>query len=129
MENKLDKFQSILRTIRFILNITCKEFGDMIGVTKQTISNYEQGSNKISKIFYIAVRSILDDINDPMINDLIEVTVDNPNKYDDSENIAFTIDLFAKAIHGGANRKIISYSKMEYYKRTDWLRECIKKGE
>ena len=92
MENKLDRFQSILRTIRFILNITCKE------------------------------------INDPMINDLIEVTVDNPNKYDDSENIAFTIDLFAKAIHGGANRKIISYSKMEY-KRTDWLRECIKKGE
>lgn len=128
MKNKLEKFQTILKTIRFILGMSCQEFGDMLGITKQTVSNYEMGKVKISKITYIGIRTLLDEINDLMINDLIEVTIDNPNKYDDSENIAFTIDLFAKAIHGGANRKIISYSKMEY-KRTDWLRECIKKGE
>ena len=128
LNNKLEKLQKILKTIRFILEMNCEEFGSLLGVTKQTISNYETGKTKMPKIFYIAVRAVIDQLNDPMINDLLEVTIDHPEKYDDAENIAFTIDLFAKAIHGGANRKIISYSKMEY-KRTDWLRECINKGE
>lgn len=124
-EEKLKKFQKILKTIRFIIGMNCEEFGRMLGVTKQTISNYELERTKISKLFYIAARGVIDQINDPMINDLLEVTIDHPEKYDDSENITFTIDLFAKAIHGGADRKVISYSKMKYEK-TNWIEEIRK---
>lgn len=122
--NKIDRLQSILRTIRFILKINSEEFGNLFGLTRQTISNYELGNINMPMIMYISIRSVLDRINEPMINDLIEVIIDNPEKYDDAENIAFTIDLFAKAMHAGAKKELIKYIPMEYTKY-DWMGEII----
>lgn len=76
----------------------------------------------LNKLFQ-TMNGVLDKINDPMINDLIEVVVDNPEKYD-IENITFTIDLFAKAICNGAKRELIRYIPIEYTK-CDWLNEVI----
>lgn len=52
--------QKNLKTIRTILNWTLEEFANKIGVTKQTISNLENLKTEMTKIQYIAIRTILD---------------------------------------------------------------------
>lgn len=52
--------QNNLKTIRTILNWTLEELADKIGVTKQTISNLENIKTEMTKIQYIAIRTILD---------------------------------------------------------------------
>lgn len=52
--------QKNLKTIRTILNWTLEEFADKIGVTKQTISNLENLKTEMTKIQYIAIRTIFD---------------------------------------------------------------------
>ena len=52
--------QNNLTTIRTILNWTLEELADKIGVTKQTISNLENIKTEMTKMQYIAIRTILD---------------------------------------------------------------------
>ena len=52
--------QNNLKTIRTILNWTLEELADKIGVTKQTISNLENIKTEMTKMQYIAIRTILD---------------------------------------------------------------------
>lgn len=52
--------QNNLKTIRTILNWTLEELADKIGVTKQTISNLENIKTEMTKMKYIAIRTILD---------------------------------------------------------------------
>ena len=52
--------QNNLKTIRIILNWTLEELADKIGVTKQTISNLENIKTEMTKMQYIAIRTILD---------------------------------------------------------------------
>jgi transcriptional regulator with XRE-family HTH domain len=49
-----------LAAIRKIAGWTAEELGDMIGVTKQTISNLETGNSKMTPTQYIAIRAVLD---------------------------------------------------------------------
>ena len=52
--------QDNLKSIREILNWTSADLGDLIGVTKQTISNLETKNSKLTKLHYIALRTVVD---------------------------------------------------------------------
>lgn len=56
----IDRLQDNLALIRKAGGWSAEEFGDMIGVTKQTISNLENKKTPLSKTQYIAIRAVLD---------------------------------------------------------------------
>jgi len=61
MENTYIKvLQENLNTIRILTKMTSEEFGNKIGVTKQTISNLENNKTSMTKAQYIAIRVIID---------------------------------------------------------------------
>lgn len=59
-ELEILKLQDSLPVIRQAGGWTAEEFGKMIGVTKQTISNLETKKTVMSKTQYIAIRAVLD---------------------------------------------------------------------
>ena len=52
--------QDNLKSIREILNWTSEDLGNLIGVTKQTISNLETKNSNPTKLHYIAIRTVVD---------------------------------------------------------------------
>ena len=52
--------QNNLKAIREILNWTSSDLGNLIGVTKQTISNLETQNSRLTKLHYIALRTVID---------------------------------------------------------------------
>lgn len=81
------RMQKNLLLIRRAVGWTAEEFGEKIGVTRQTINNIESGRNKLTKTQYIAMRSVLDAemVQNPedteMLKVLLDVLVDRPNNY------------------------------------------------
>lgn len=81
------RMQKNLLLIRRAVGWTAEEFGEKIGVTRQTINNIESGRNKLTKTQYIAMRSVLDAemVQNPedteMLKVLLDVLVDHPNSY------------------------------------------------
>lgn len=59
-ENTRAILQNNLKAIRLILNWTSSDLGNLIGVTKQTISNLEKQNNRLTKLHYIALRTVID---------------------------------------------------------------------
>ena len=59
-EQEISRLQRNLSVIRKIAGWSTADLGALIGVTKQTISNLENGKSKMSKAQYIAIRSVLD---------------------------------------------------------------------
>jgi len=57
---QIKRLQQNLSSIRKIAGWTAEVLGDKIGVTKQTISNLENGKTPMNFTQYIAVRSVLD---------------------------------------------------------------------
>ena len=53
------RMQDNLLLIRRTVGWTAEEFGEKIGVTRQTINNIESGRNKLTKTQYIALRCVL----------------------------------------------------------------------
>jgi len=58
--SEIEQLQDNLALIRKAGGWSAEEFGDMIGVTKQTISNLENKKTPLSKTQYIAIRAVLD---------------------------------------------------------------------
>ena len=56
----IERLQDNLALIRKAGGWSAEEFGEMIGVTKQTISNLENKKTPLSKTQYIAIRAVLD---------------------------------------------------------------------
>ncbi len=52
--------QVSLKQIRQVLGFGVQEFGDLIGLTRQTVNNLETQKNRMSSIQYIAVCAIID---------------------------------------------------------------------
>lgn len=93
------RMQENLLLIRRTVGWTAEEFGEKVGVTRQTINNIESGRNKLTKTQYIAMRSVLDAeiLQKPeetdMLKVLLDVLVDYPENYSE-ENRS---ELLAKA--------------------------------
>lgn len=81
------RMQDNLLLIRRTVGWTAADFGEKIGVTRQTINNIESGRNKLTKTQYIAMRSILDaeiarsPDDTEMLKILLDVLIDNPQNY------------------------------------------------
>lgn len=58
-ENRM-RLQKYLPVIRKVAGWTSEELGELIGVTKQTISNIENNRTKMTKTQYIAIRAMID---------------------------------------------------------------------
>ena len=60
-EIRVQRLQDNLMAIRKFAGWSTQDLGALIGVTKQTIGNIENGNTKMSLTQYIAIRAILDD--------------------------------------------------------------------
>ena len=84
---EIKRMQENLLLLRRTVGWTAEEFGEKIGVTRQTINNIENGRNKLTKTQYIAMRSVLDAemVQKPedteMLKVLLDVFVDHPENY------------------------------------------------
>lgn len=58
-KNDIEIVQNNLVYIRKVLHLSQEELGNLIGVTKMMISNYESGKNKLTKRSYIAIESLI----------------------------------------------------------------------
>ena len=60
LKQKAERLQSILKHVRYLSGIkTQEELGNMLAISKQAISNLENGSSKLTVAQYIAISSIL----------------------------------------------------------------------
>lgn len=69
-EEKITIMQNNFKHIRKYLHLTCREFGEMLGTTKQTISNIENGRTKLTKIQYLAIMYVLNTEIIPDLDDM-----------------------------------------------------------
>lgn len=114
---EIQKMQDNLLLIRRTVGWTAKEFGDRIGVTRQTINNIESGRNKLTKTQYIAMRAVLDAeiAENPeeteMLKILLDMLVDHPDKYskEDQKMLLKKANIMSPSIlTGSATRKSVS---------------------
>ena len=76
-EKQINRLQQNLSTIRRIAGWTTEQMGEKIGVTKQTISNLENGKTPMNFTQYIAIRAILDcEIEANTSNEVLPKAVD-----------------------------------------------------
>lgn len=58
-EELIKRMQDNLAVIRKVGGWTTEQFGEEIGVTRQTVSNLEKGKTKLTKTQYLAIRAVL----------------------------------------------------------------------
>ena len=91
MMKEIQRLQDNLLLVRRAVGWTAAEFGDRIGVTRQTINNLEMKRTELNKTQYIAIRAVLDaemaaaPEETKMLGVILEVFVDNPEKYKESD--------------------------------------------
>ena len=98
--------QNNLKAIREILNWTTSDLGNLIGVTKQTISNLETQNSRLTKLHYIALRTVIDfeienlKTTDQDRSDRAEMLLnlfDESEKYAASENKSLDFEQISEA--------------------------------
>ncbi|WP_087369036.1 helix-turn-helix transcriptional regulator [Faecalibacterium sp. An192] len=57
---KIHRLQVNLQLIRQAGGWSLSQFGNLLGVSKQTVCNLENGTTKLSKLQYVGIRTILD---------------------------------------------------------------------
>lgn len=115
--NEIERLQEYLLLIRRAVGWTAEEFGERIGVTRQTINNLEAKRNKLNKTQYIAIRVVLDaemtaSLDDTeMLKYLLDVFIDNPEKYKEKgreEFLAKANMLTPSILAGTTSRAVVS---------------------
>lgn len=118
------RFQNNMLLIRRTVGWTAEEFGDKIGVTRQTINNLEKNNRdkfKLNKTQYIAMRSVLDaeiarcPEETEVLRLILDMLVDHPEKYKEEEikTLLEKANLITPSILAGtATRKAVSKEVM-----------------
>ena len=105
-DKKREAFQKNFTLIRKVIGWSEEELGEHLGVTRQTINNIEKGRSNLTKTQYIAIRAILNEMiqesreENEMLIYVLEVLVDNPEKYTDEykRNVLEKANLLAPAV-------------------------------
>ena len=114
---EIQRMQDNLLLIRRAIGWTASEFGEQIGVTRQTINNIESGRNKLTKIQYIAMRSVIDaeivkhQEETKMVKILLDMLIDHPENYSkaDYNELLEKANLMSPSIlAGAATRETVS---------------------
>ena len=120
---EIKRMQANLLLIRRTVGWTAEQFGEAIGVTRQTINNIESGRNKLTKTQYIAMRSVLDAemVQHPedtdMLRALLDVLVDHPDQYSErelNEMLEKANMLSPSILAGTTSREAVSKEWMKY---------------
>ena len=100
--------QKNLSAIRKIAGWTAEQLGEKIGVTKQTISNLENGKTTMTLTQYIAIRSILDfeiqtNKDNSVLPQVVEVLLNNYDEYteEEREEVTENVKTIAATASGG----------------------------
>lgn len=103
---RIKRLQHSLSTIRKIAGWTTEQMGEKIGVTKQTISNLENGKNSMNFSQYIALRTILDyeietNTENEVLSKVITILLDS----DEEEYIKYkgSMEIIAASAVGGVS--------------------------
>lgn len=120
---QVERLQENLSTLRKLAGWTAEELGDKIGVTKQTISNWEnykpndsslkKSGAKMGLVHYIAIRHVLDyeienfenEEQAKLLSQAIEILIDTDEEKipeSDYKNVKDTISSVATVVAGGA---------------------------
>lgn len=87
-DKEIERFEEVFPLIRRTVGWSAEEFGEKIGVSRQTINNLENKKYKLTKTPYIAMRYVLDDEIEKhpdeteMLKVILDSFVDHPEKYD-----------------------------------------------
>ena len=90
MNAKMDRLQSHLALIRTCAGWSAASLGERLGVTRQMVSNMENG-RPLTKMQYLAIRRVFDEEikaspNDTrMLEEVIDALIDEPEKYNDAQ--------------------------------------------
>lgn len=100
--------QKNLSAIRKIAGWTLEQLGEKIGVTKQTISNLENGKTTMTLTQYIAIRSIIDyeiqtNAENTVLPQVVEILLNRYEEYSDEEHeqISESVKTVAATASGG----------------------------
>ena len=119
---EIQRMQDNLLLIRRTIGWTAEEFGNQIGVTRQTINNIESGRNKLTKTQSIAMRSVIDAelVKHPeetqMVKTLLDMLIDHPENYSkaDYNELIEKANLMSPSILAGtATRETVSKEWMK----------------
>lgn len=80
-ENELiSRFQENLAALRKVARMTAQDLADEIGVSRQTINSLERGKTKMSKVQYLALRSVFNfkASDNQALAQVIKALVDDP---------------------------------------------------
>lgn len=114
------RFQKNMLLIRRTVGWTAEEFGDRVGVTRQTINNLEKNNRdkfKLNKTQYIAMRSVLDaeiarcPEETETLRLILDMLVDHPENYksEDKQLLLDKANMITPSILAGtATRKAAS---------------------
>lgn len=125
---EIQRMQDNLLLIRRTVGWTAEEFGEQIGVTRQTINNIESGRNKLTKTQYIAMRSVLDveiakhPEETEMLRTLLDMLVDHPENYSkkDYDYLLEKANMMSPSILAGTSTRVnVS---------TAWMKDAKKIG-
>lgn len=118
------RFQNNMLLIRRTVGWTAEEFGEKIGVTRQTINNLEKNNRekfKLNKTQYIAMRSVLDaeiarcPEETEVLKLILDMLVDHPENYSekDIQTLVEKANMITPSILAGtATRKAASKEVM-----------------
>lgn len=110
--DEIARLQHNLPLLRTCANWSVQEFADMLGVTRQTISNLEKikGGTNMSKVQYLAIRSLfsyeIEKNGNKKLSDLLYYLVDHPEKLDQEKRsmLSQQAKVLSSAIKGGASK-------------------------
>ena len=116
-DEEIKRFEEVFPLIRRTVGWSAEEFGERIGVSRQTINNLENKKYKLTKTPYIAMRYVLDTEIEAhpdeteMLKVILDAFVDHPEKYDKEakDKIYKEANLLSPAIKTKqSNRKEVS---------------------
>jgi DNA-binding XRE family transcriptional regulator len=105
-ERSIARLQQNLSAIRKVAGWTTEQLGDKIGVSKQTISNLENGKSPMNFTQYIAIRSVLDcEMNANPDNDVLPkvITVLLDSDDDEYDRYREPVNVVAATAAGGVS--------------------------
>ena len=116
-DQEINRFEEVFPLIRRTVGWSAEEFGEKIGVSRQTINNLENKKYKLTKLLYSAMRYALEaeiqghPDETEMLKVILDVFVDNPDKYskETKDKIYKAANLLSPAIKAKqTNRKEVS---------------------